>query len=162
MTDRKWMPSHYMDEAVPPARPTPSDWITRLPDGTPALASSDPYDDDAPGRPLTEGDIIDFDWTEHYGSRELTFHKSDDEWTWALVGDEPVAPQDGDLNVAALGNWETVAPSLHEFASEYAREVGDGDAVMVAFYAWSRQPTSFVFRGGAFQAVVAKGEGDVR
>lgn len=155
MIERKWMPSEYMDESVPPARAIPSDWIVKMDDGNPALAPGDPYDDDAPPtQPLTEGQIVKFDWTEHYGNFGLTFHNSDDfGWTWTLHGEEPTASPGADMMVAAQGDWDTMALSLREFASEYVREVKDGDTVTVTFYAWSRHSIPFVFRDGGFHAV---------
>lgn len=157
MTDRKWMPSEYADEVVPPPRPTPDAWIITLSDGAHALAGGEPYGEDAgPGRALKEGDVVNFDWTENFGNRELTFHKSDDGWKWTLDGDEPLAPPDGYMNVAEVGDWETAMPSLDEFAETYSDSgVEDGETITVTFYAWSANDVPFVFRGGKFHATVA-------
>lgn len=155
MTERKWMPHDYQDEVVPPSRPTPSDWIIKLDDGAPALAFGDFCgSDDRPGRALKDGDIVQFDWVESYGTRELTFHESADGWTWELDGSEPDASIGGEMMVAEVGNWETMMPSLDEFASTYADSgVSDGETITITFYAWSNDPTPFLFRGGAFHAV---------
>lgn len=155
MPDRKWMPHEFQDEAVPPARPTPSDWIVTLPDGAPALASGDLYsDEEEPGRLLKDGDTVQFDWFESYGTQELTFRHSEDGWKWTLDGDEPPAPPGGHMNVAELGDWETAMPSLAEFVQTYAENgANDGETITVAFYVWSSNSASFVFRGGRFHAV---------
>lgn len=155
MTQRKWMPHEYQDEVVPPARHSPSDWIIRLSDGAYALATGDQFGDaEEPGRPVKEGDIVLFDWTENYGNRNLTFSRSDDGWTWALHGDEPTASPGYDMMVAESGNWESMMPSLDEFASEYTDYIeADGETITVVFYSWSRQPTPFLFRDGSFHKV---------
>lgn len=148
------MPHDYQDEVVPPARCSPNDWIVRMDDGAPALASAKPFEDeDDPGRALKNGDRVLFDWVENYGSCDLTFRcRENDGWTWELHGDEPNASPDFDMIVAEIGNWETMMPSLHEFASEYD-EKNDGETISVAFYAWSKQPTEYEFRDGAFYEV---------
>ena len=155
MTERKWVPAEYQDEVVPPGRSSPNDWITRMSDGAPALASGDPSeDDDVAGRALKPGEVVDFDWVETYGQRSLTFRCGGDGWTWELDGDEPIASPGGDMTVAEVGNWESMMPGLEDFASAYAKNgVEDGETITVLFYAWSHRHTPFVFREGAFHEI---------
>lgn len=154
MTERKWMPHDYQDEVVPPARPSPDDWITQFDDGAPALVAGDFSDDKEPGRALRSGEVVKFDWIETYGSRQMTFRRSEDGWKWELHGDQPTASPAGDMFVAEVGNWESAMPSLNEFAEAYADFVSeDGEEITVVFYAWSSGPSEFEFRDGSFHAV---------
>lgn len=156
MTSRKWMPHDYQDEVVSPARPSPNDWILKTDEGLALVADSEFTSADIAGRPLSDGDVVKFDWTEQYGTRELTFHRSEVGWRWDLAGVEPTASLGGDMMVAEVGNWESVMPSLEEFAIEYAANgVEDGEAITLVFYAWSREPVEFTLRAGEFLAAPA-------
>jgi len=44
MSNRKWLPTDYQDEAIPPPLPSPNDWIGQLSDGRFFLKSPDPLD----------------------------------------------------------------------------------------------------------------------
>lgn len=160
MTNRKWMPSEYQDESVPPARATPGAWIVALGDGSPALASGDWCDENtAPGRPLREGETVLFDWCESLGYRDLTFRRGDDGWQWTLDGDEPAVPSGGDLTIAEAGDWETGMPSLQEFVECYSdnSRIEDGETITVLFFAWSTNSVPFILQNGTFLSLDASG-----
>lgn len=153
--ERLWLPlpHDYQDEVIPPPRLSPDDWIMHLDDGAAALAGGDDDPDD-PGERLIEGAVVKFDWVEKYGTCELTFRRSEEGWDWVLAGDTPVASPGGDMFVAEQFNWESAMPTLDEFAQLCSDTVSDdGEIITVAFYAWSREPIAYAFRGGRFEIV---------
>lgn len=145
MPKRKWLPSIYQDEIVPPARATPADWIIRLDDGAYALAAGFPDHDSNPTR-LTDGQEVEFDWTEKHGTAEFTLHE---DGTWSMTRPMPTTIG-GAMLVAFEGDWDSMADSMALFAEcaidNHACDREEANTVV--FYAWSDTPHRFIFRGG--------------
>ncbi len=160
MIERRWLPTKYQDEIIPPARATPDAWIMRLADGAYALAAADyawvdGKPDVEPNELLKEGSIVEFEWHEIYGIWLLTFSRSDaGGLSWKLDSPEPAVSPGGLLLVAEEGDFESATDSLESFVEDcrFYDEPRDGDTKSVVFYAWSL-PIPHVFRAGAFVIV---------
>ena len=139
---RRWMPSEYLDEVVPDARDTPSAWIERLNDGAHVLAAPFPDGAQQHGRRLSDGDEIEFSWTEDHGIGAVRF---ENEQGRLVLGRWPNAVE-GEMFVCALGVPSSVSASIEEFCEHWIDngEPVDED-VTVAFYVWSGTPKVFKF-----------------
>lgn len=149
MTTREWMPTRYQDEIVPPARATPSDWVVSLPGDAYALAKGDELDTESEPTILKDGDVEMFDWTEKYGTADVTIEA---DGTWHLDGDEPTASEGASMCVAIAGDWDTLnfsVGALVEAEIENGFDAAESPVTLV-FYSWSDQPVRHVFRAGAF------------
>ena len=149
MSPRRWLPHDWLDEAIPAPLPNPSDWVGRLDDGTAAIVDSDGEFDPIA---LTEGQIVPFAWTEHFGQAAFRID-ADGNWTCDTL--EPIAPEGSSLCVGILGYGEIVAPDLAELAAimdGWGMSDPEGEETIV-FYCWSDQPVPFVFRDGKFHEV---------
>ena len=150
MTERKWLPSDYQDEVIPPPRNHPNDWIVRLPGDSYGLAPAD--ESEADPRILKDGDIVKFDWTESHGRAEFTVNA---DRTWLIDRDAPNAPEGGYMMVAIYGDTvDTMMPGLDEFAEAFISNLSDGElpfSDIVTFYSWSSESLEFVFSNGSFQ-----------
>jgi hypothetical protein len=146
--DGGYLPYDYMDENVPPARPTPSAWIMRLTDGAYALTPADIYD--GIPAPLDGGKIVQFCKLTRYGKAILTL--SDDSY---LV-DRPM-PLGAD-NVMVVGDTDTLSPDLSEPADRLRD--GDyqiGDEYEITYYTWSDgEDWRFDQSTGSFKQVEAR------
>lgn len=144
MTDpRRWLPTAYMDEIVPPLRDTPADWVMTTPAGAYALVSDEPFGvDDEPGRKLTDGEIILFDYCINLAGGTLTVTwDDDDEITWQTDFDATVTAPPG-TDITVMIQCKTY-DSLHGAA----RELGHG-AYNATVYAWSSASTPYRFTAG--------------
>lgn len=145
-TNRKWLPTDYSDEVIPPPRVSPTAWVVPQADGSWEMAANEIADYPQP-IPLVEGQIVSFQWTEDFGTAELCFET---DGTFTLDCDEPRAPDGGHMNVAIDGDWETVSPSVEELV-ENIRNGGDSEGVeTISFFAWSTRSDRFVFSNGKF------------
>jgi hypothetical protein len=143
MSDRRWLPTEYQDEGIPPPRPTPNDWIERLDDGAFCLGSESQFEDSERGRLLKDGEVVEFDWTEHLGSGEIIMTP---DGGFELNVEEPEAPEG-----ALLLCWIPVdAETISNSAADLAKNLEVGDQLRIDWYCWSSKATPFVFHSGKF------------
>jgi hypothetical protein len=144
MPDRKWIPTEYQDEVIPPPRDTPDAWLRRATDGTWLLA---PSEDLGFVRVLVDGDIVEFDWTVNLGSSEFVV-RSDGPWHIDPPAPEP--PDGCTLQLMEAGDPESMEFSVENFARNWLDRDRSPTSTTVVFYAWSNAPVAFVFNKGAF------------
>jgi hypothetical protein len=151
---RTWLPQDYQDEAIPPPRKSPDDWIAILPGDSYGLAPA--YEDGADPRILNDGDIVLFDWTENHGRAIFTVNE---DLSWSIDCDEPKAPDGGYMLVAIYGEAiDTMAEGLESFANAFIDNLSPSDlpySDTVIFYSWSLKATKFEFRQGHFHPLEA-------
>jgi hypothetical protein len=152
MVNRTWMPSDYQDEMIPPARPSPSAWVEPVEKGGFALAAAWPKQSGAKPRPLAEGDIVSFDWTEDHGQAQFTIHP---DRSWSCTMAQPTTPEGGWMNVAVLGDWDTMADSLIDFAEEQIQKDPGSRTETIVFYSWSQRSYPYEFRSGEFHPIAS-------
>jgi hypothetical protein len=146
MSNRRWLPARYQDEVIPPPRESPSAWVITLPGDAYAIA---PIEDGCDRDPwiLREGDVIEFDWTVDLGDGQLAIAA---DGSWELdIGEAPQPPEGAHLCVLAGGEIDSLSDSVETLVEGLA---GDDGVFDIDFYAWSKAPQHFVFRGGAFVA----------
>lgn len=145
MADRRWLPSKYQDEVIPPPLESPDAWVITLPDGTHAIA---PIDDgiDRNAWVLSEGEVVEFDWMENLGGDEIVIT---DDGSWELAVGEPTTPEGAYLCVLGDGDIDTLSESVEQFARNHIDINGEGGSYSLSFYCWSKQSTRCVFRAGA-------------
>jgi hypothetical protein len=127
-----FLPLDYMDEAVPPARPHPNDWIIRLADGAPALAP-----DCDEGRPmlLADGDIVKFCQLTNYGGATLTLYETSDEDRDTLSIDYPMPK--GAENVMVLADPDTLSCDVGDVAYNLRESGCSSGEYPIIYYTWS-------------------------
>jgi len=146
-----WIPERFLDEGVPPHRPTPTDWIADATDEGAIVAGCD--DDTLGAADETRfaailGEIVPFCAYTDLGSAEITVHA---DGTWLSADSVSrfancFTDEDGDI----------FAVTMDEFASQLL-EVNRADApvsALVNVYRWG-DPVPFVLastpeRGRAF------------
>lgn len=137
---KKWLPADYQDEMIPDLRDSPDDWIAP---GCAALAAAD---EECDPMPLTEGEVVKFDWCVSLGRNRITVTDSD---TWTCDADIPSPPEGGDLCIRVIGDDRIV-----DSADDLARQViidGDGPgSYEISIYAWSWKSVPYEFRDGHF------------
>ena len=140
--NKSWMPAEYQDEAVPPARPSPSAWVEQLAENAYVLQAAFPDEDFGPqNRPLTNGEAVKFQWTSAIIT--VVFRRGYDKPIfWPMVeGAETMALQKGDSDtiISDAQALERFIADEHEFS----------ETVEIEFYCWSNDIV-FIFRGGEF------------
>lgn len=150
MTQRKWLPSEWMDELPPSLGVSPSDFIFTDEAGRHFLRRlADDRDDEEEEegdfffRPLSPGDVVAFCWHEPFGARVVTVG-ADGHWTV----DAPVP------EIANCFNDEEW--NIHGSLDELAAERGPG-RYEVDVYTWSDDELfEFGVRDGmaAFERVI--------
>lgn len=145
--NRKWLPTDYADECCPDPLVSPTAWVVMRKDGSWELAANDIADEPA-SVPLVEGQIVQFMWTEDFGSADL-WYESDG--TFSVDPEEPRAPAGGHMCVAFDGDPESVSDSVASLV-ESLRDMGESvGADTIHFFAWSSDSVPFVFRNGEFK-----------
>lgn len=141
----KWLPADYQDEMIPELRDSPDDWIAP---GCAALAAAD---EDCDPLPLTDGEIIKFDWCVGLGRGVITVIDSD---TWTCDVDIPSAPDGSHLCIRVIGD-DRIADGPADLAQQMIID-GDGPgSYEVTFYAWSRKSVPHEFKDGRFHILAA-------
>jgi hypothetical protein len=145
MPQRKWLPAFYVDEVIPSPRDTMDSWITRVGD---AFFIAGLHDDDDLSWRLSNGDIVDFEWTEQdHGHAQVTIEA---DGTYACSRDVPTI-EGGTMHMAEDFNNESVADCLKTFVENWLRDCGDLPAVVdIHFFAWGNETARMEFRDGAF------------
>jgi hypothetical protein len=142
--EAKWMPASWMDETVPPARATPSDWIVRQADGGWALASGWDDDDD---RTIVEGEIVEFHAVIELASATLAIDDDENDGrTWFSNPPGPFIAPPG-FEISAY-DGESVWGSLEDAAQELDEGTYDMEV-----YAWTSAARKFRFTDGRFEPV---------
>ena len=158
--DAKYLPEDYQDEMPPASRPSPNDWIKRLPGDVFALVGLDEAmgnkPDDSAARILTDGDIVLFDWSRGHGNAELTIRV---DGTWSVSRDMPTGGENELMMVAFVGEWESVSMSIDELvenAAGYRGATGEAEeSDTIHYYSWSENGVPFEFRAGEFHQIEA-------
>ena|SRR5579871_5994808 len=150
--DKKWLPSHYQDESIPPPRPSPSDWVTQVGDTFYLIG---PGDDEEADAILTDGQMMHFEWTAVLGEGEVTVELDDHEDRTVHCSIAiPVAPPGCSLHMMEPKEFEYVCDNLETFAEDL--RPGDHPRLII-FYTWS-DGIPFRFQSGQFVAVKLGGE----
>lgn len=127
---RTWLPADYLDEVIPTPRPSPSDWIITLPGDAYALAPAE--DDHEPREILKAGDVVEFYWTESYGTVDIDIRAAG---TFAVVG----GTVDPRANcVRADFDNDTVDDSVASLAENWIENGRDPGVFVVDQYSWSK------------------------
>lgn len=156
---KRWVPSVYVDEVVPPPRETPSAWLMRAADGAPMLAAidSDLGEEAMTGMPtrLADGQVVEFGWRMDYGRAALMVRA---DGTWTAERDMPPSPPGGGMMCAIWGDWDTVTDSLKQLVEDNNLRSDPGEYI-VCYYAWSDEDLAFRYDAAAhcFHEVAAAG-----
>ena len=146
---REWMPSHLMDEVVPPPRATPTDWIIGPAGDRWLIAGWEDCDEEATAvsrRTLAPGDILDFDWNEIGPTFEVVIH-ADGRAELTQGGEPPPA-----THYWVQYDPDTMGFGWDEFVRNYADNlIGESELVEVQAYSWSEKhiPHRLVVENGA-------------
>jgi hypothetical protein len=132
---RKWLPAEWADEIVPDMEASPDayieregeGWGLRLPVGN--ASRSDDHEEDCWHTKIEPGRVVNFMWTESYGTFDLTVNDDDDR-TWST--DRPIP-------ATASHFWlpfdvDTLADSVDELVREAALDPGE---YTMGAYHWS-------------------------
>lgn len=138
-----WVPCEYMDEAMPPCRTQPIDWIERFADGW-RLAL--PYEADPEWfrlHVLSDGDVVDFSELIEHGEIDVEISA---DGTHAAHGDV----LDGEC-YCLPGDPDTFANSFDDFVKQYSKNMGafETEGVTCAVYSWPATKFRFVVEDGA-------------
>lgn len=125
--DRKWLPTDWMDEAIPEPQETREDFLRPADEpGTFWLCpDEDEPDEFCDSKKLRVDDTVQFDWTRQYGIFTASF--VDGQW----VTDRPYPASAN--NFCRVGDeWEGVCESLQAAADLE----GDAEPFSVHIYEW--------------------------
>ena len=122
-----WIPQLYLDEWVPPCRPTPADWLV-LGDVVRIARVDD--DEDEPGPVVAHGETVTFSRNTIFGTAELRVHSEG-------FSVNPSMPAEANCCRLAYDN-EYICDSVDALV-QALRESGDYDSaemLAIEYYAW--------------------------
>jgi hypothetical protein len=122
--EQKWWPEEFLDEAMPPGRGSPTEWIETI-GGRPCIAVDD---DEREARQLKDGDLVRFHRCDSYGEIDLTLRPDG----YALAKEPPREAE----QCCILDGWnvDTVSESVADMV-DALRAAGAGpDVYRAAFY----------------------------
>lgn len=156
MTDRparRWWPTDYMDEVMPPGMENPEGWIVPLPNSdTGAFTVASPYHDDPAEEAerewkfaaLAEGQNLEFCYCDDLGDLVMSI-KADGSY---VIHEGQVHP-----DASQFAEWfnpeGASGDTIEEFAKLYAETDGAADHIRVNQANWSHSQTfHFTIQGG--------------
>jgi hypothetical protein len=139
---KRWVPSEYLDELPIQSRESPDDWIKNG-----YLDGDDEY---FPRHPLSDGEIVQFDWCVDLGIVQISISEGGEV---SYAGCELcAAPPGSEVSVADVDNLEFAYHGLPEFV-----ENNDPGNYVIRACAWGCVPVKFAFVGGKLQEVPCAG-----
>lgn len=131
MTDRKWLPSEWMDEMPPTSSKSPSDFLKRNTDGVLQLTQIDDDESSSLIKSIELGAEVAFTWYEHRGQSTLTIR---DDWTWSI---DP--PFDADTNCYRSddADSENIWCEMQDLVDDMRDNDGEPGTCEVEGWTWS-------------------------
>lgn len=123
----KWWPALYLDEAMPPGRDTPSEWIEKH-EGQFFVGG----DEDLEFKwLLADGEIITFICCAEHGEANLVL-KAD--LTWSVTCEKPAEADE----CCILGGWqaETSAATIEDCVKALIKDGAEPGEYDIAYYSW--------------------------
>lgn len=136
-----WIPEPYFDEIVPEPKESPSEWIGRLADGSPALLD---FDGEVAERALQDGERVDFYQTRSFGGATLTFSE---DGSWSVDRELPAGANHiycPDNEMAGSSVEALIKEAKECFRGYDSGDFEPGAAYWVTYWLWSdRTPFRF-------------------
>ncbi len=122
MSERKWLPSEWLDEIVPIQGTSPDDFLKRNEAGVLQLVALDDPEDTCWGpTDLTPGQIVEFSWFEDRGYATLIVRE---DGTWYC---DP--PFEGEGNCIADSDGDIIAQSVEDYVQQRTEPMFGGEAL---------------------------------